>query len=153
MKFSAFVDKKTNRARKELGIVMEILKEGGLQVKEFLKGGDPYLYVPSTEKGLDFGGVRIYKIGSTVAYRVQNESDTQPYGISYPLDVEDMFEDLLGEMDEEKAAGEIKKAVVEELRNFFGKSLEAQDEVVSKQFDPQSKIVVGGKAGDLSNMM
>lgn len=153
MKFSTFIDKKTNKARKELAIVMEVLKEGGLQVEDFLKGADPYLYIPSTKKNLDFGGVRVYKIGSTIAYRIQNEGDTEPYGVSYPLDVEGMFEDILGEMDEDKAAEEIKKAVVEEVQNFFERSLEAQDEISSRQFDPQSKIVVGGKAGDLSNMM
>lgn len=153
MKFSTFIDKKTNRARKELGIVMEVLKEGGVQVKDFLKGADPYLYVPSTKKNLDFGGVRVYKIGSTIAYRIQNEGDTEPYGASYPLDVEEMFEELLGDMEEGDAAEEIKKAVVEELQNFFERSLKAQDEISSQQFDPQSKIVVGSKAGDLGNMM
>lgn len=153
MKFSSFVDKKTNKARRELGIIKDILEGGGLHVKEFLKGSDPHLYVSSTKKSLDFGGVRVYKIGSSIAYRIQNESDTQPYGMSYPLDVEKMFEDLLGEMNEEKAADEIKKAVVEELQHFFDKSLEAQDEIGSQPFDPHSKIVAGGKGGDLSNMM
>jgi hypothetical protein len=153
MKFTAFLDKKTNQARKELEILRDVLKEGGVEVKEFLKGGDPYLFVPSTKKSLEFGGVRVYKIGSGVAYRIQNEAETQPFGASYPLGVEKMFYDLMGDMGEEEAAEEIKKAVVEEFKNFFDKSLEAQDEGGSRQFDPQSKIVTGGKIGDLSNAM
>lgn len=153
MKFSSFVDNKTNRARKELEVIKEVLKDGGVEAKDFLKERDPYIFVPSTEKGLDFGGVRIYKIGSSMAYRIQNEGDTEPYGASYPLDIEGMFNDLMGEMDEEKAASEIKKAVVEELKGFFKMSSEAQDRMGPDSFDPQSKIVVGGKAGDLSNMM
>lgn len=153
MRFSSFVDIKTNKARKELGVIRDVLKEGGVEVKDFLKGEDPHLYVPSTKKSLDFGGVRVYKIGSTIAYRIQNDSDTQPYGMSYPLDVEGMFEELVGEMGEEDAAEEIKKAVAEEINHFFEKSLEAQDEIGPQPFDPQSKIVAGGRAGDLSNMM
>jgi len=153
MKFSTFVDKKTNKARKDLDVLMNVLKEGDIDVKGFLKSRDPYLFVPSTKKGLDFGGVRIYKIGSSLAYRIQNEAETEPYGISYPLDIEEMFEELMGEMEEQEAAKEIKKAVIEELNHFFKKSLEAQDEIGSNEFDPQSKIIVGSKAGDLSNMM
>jgi len=153
MRFTAFLDKKTNQARKELEIIRDVLKEGGVEVKEFLKDGDPYLFVPSTKKSLEFGGVRVYKIGSGVAYRIQNEADTQPFGASYPLGVEKMFHDLLGEMGEDDAAEEIKKAVVEEFKNFFDRSLKAQDEGGTREFDPQSKILAGGKVGDLSNAM
>lgn len=153
MRFSTFVDKKTDKARKELEVLRDVLKEAGMAVKDFLKESDPYIYVPSTKKSLDFGGVRVYKIGSGMAYRIQNESDTHPYGASYPLDIEGMFRDLISEMGEEEAAKKIKKAVVEEFSHFFAKSLKAQDEMGSASFDPQSKIVVGGKAGDLGNMM
>lgn len=154
MRFSAFVDKKTNRARKELEVVRDILKEGGLKVEDFIKEEDPYLYVPSNKQSLDFGGVRIYKVGNSVAYRIQNDKDTQPYGASYSLDVESMFEDLISDMGEEKAAEEIKKAVVEEINNFFKKSLEAQDEIGAAGFDPHSKImIVPGRSTDISNMM
>lgn len=153
MKFSSFVDKKTNKARKELALVKGVLEEGGLKVKDFTKERDPYLYVPSTKKGLDFGGIRIYKVGSSIAYRIQNEGDTEPYGASYPLDIEGMFDELISEMDEDKAADEIKKAVLEEINGFFERSMEAQDEIGDNIFDPQSKILVPGRAGDLSNMM
>ena len=153
MRFSAFLDKKTNQARKELEILRDVLKEGGMEVKDFLKGGDPYLFVPSTKKSLEFGGVRVYKIGSSMAYRIQNEAEAEPYGTSYPIGLEGMFHDLIGDMGEEEAAQEIKKAVAEEFNNFFEKSLEAQDEGGASEFDPQSKIVVGGKVGDLSNSM
>lgn len=153
MRFTAFLDKKTNEARKELEIIRDVLKEGGVEVKEFLKDGDPYLFVFSTKKSLEFGGVRVYKIGSGMAYRIQNESDAQPFGASYPLGVEKMFHDLLGDMDEDEAAKEIKKAIVEEFKNFFEKSLKAQDEGGTREFDPQSKIITGGRVGDLSNTM
>lgn len=154
MRFSAFVDKKANKARKELEVVRDVLKEGGIKVEDKLGERDPFLFIPSTKQSLDFGGVRIYKIGSDIAYRLQNEASTEPYGMSYPLDIEGMFENLISEMGEDKAAEEVKKAVVEEINKFFDKSLEAQDELSSSGFDPQNKIMVfPGKAGDLSNMM
>lgn len=154
MRFSAFVDKKTNKARKELEVVKDILAEGGVKVEDFLKEDDPFLFVPSTKQSLDFGGVRIYKVGNNMAYRIQNEKDSEPYGMSYPLSIESMFEDIISDMGEEKAAEEIKKAVVEEINNFFERSLKAQDELDSSGLDPHSKIIVmPGRAGDLSNMM
>jgi hypothetical protein len=154
MRFSSFVDKKTNKARKELEIVRDVLADGGVKVEDFLKEEDPFLFVPSTKKSLDFGGVRIYKIGNNMAYRIQNEGRNEPYGMSYPLDIEGMFEDLISDMGEENAAEEIKKAVVEEINGFFERSLKAQDDLDSSGADPHGKIIVmPGRAGDLSNMM
>jgi hypothetical protein len=48
MRFTAFLDKKTNQARKELEILRDVLKEGGVEVKEFLKKQD---IVQSTGEG------------------------------------------------------------------------------------------------------
>lgn len=154
MRFSAFVDRKVNKARKELEVVRDVLEEGGVKVEDRLGEQDPFIFVPSTKQSLDFGGVRIYKIGSDVAYRLQNEVGTEPYGTSYSMDIEGMFEDLISEMGEDKAAVEVKKAVVEEISKFFEKSLKAQDELSSSGFDSHNKVIVApGKAGDISNMM
>lgn len=152
MRFSAFVDRKTERARSELAVVRDVLGSGGIKVEDFTKGRDPYLFVHPTSDGLDFGGVRIYKIGGDMAYRLQNEAETQPYGKSYQMDIEGMFEEIISDTDEEKAAEQVKKAVVEEIKSFFDRSLKAQEKL-GGEFDPQSKIVVPGRSTDLSNMM
>ena len=153
MRFSSFIDKKNRDARRELGIIRDILSEAKLKVDDFLKDDVPYLFLKNTDKDLDFDGVRIYKIGSSMAYRVQKESKTEPYGEAYLLDVEDIFGDLITDMSEEKAANKVKEAVVEEFKSFFRKSVEAQDEIAGEGGDPQSKIIVNGSAGDLSNAM
>lgn len=153
MRFSAFVDKKTSRARRELEVVRDVLKEGGVKVDDFLKDESPYLFVSSPKDGLNFGGLRVYKVGNSVAYRIQNEAGTEPYGKSYLLDIESVFEDMVSDMNAEKAAEETKKAIVEEITKFFEKSLKAQEELDSPEYDPHSKvIVVPGKSTDLSNM-
>jgi hypothetical protein len=153
VRFSAFVDKKTSKARRELEVVRDILKEGGVKVEDFLKEESPYLFVPSSNNGLNFGGIRVYKVGNSVAYRIQNEGKTEPYGKSYSLDIRGVFEDLVSDMDADKAAEETKKAVVEEITKFFEKSAEAQEELESPEFDPHNKVmVVPGKSTDLSNM-
>jgi len=154
LRFSSFVDKRVNRDRKELEVVRDVLKQGGVKVEDFTEKDDPHLFVAATEGGLDFGGVRVYKIGSRMAYRIQNEASTEPYGESYPINIEGLFEDLITDMDDEKAAEEIKKAIVGEMKGFFKKSLEAQNELSSDGADPHNKIiVVPGKSGDLSNSM
>lgn len=153
MRFSSFIDKKNKQARYELGVIRDVLKEGGFQVKDFLKDESPYVFLKSPEGNLDFEGVRIYKVGSNLAYRIQKEDKTEPYGQAYGLNLEEIFSDLISDMSEEKAAKQIKKALVEEFKNFFQKSVKAQDEINSNLQDPQNKIIVSGGAGDLSNTM
>jgi len=151
MRFSSFLDKKNKQAVRELGIVRDILSEGDFKVEDFLKEESPYIFVNCTGGGLDFEGVRVYKVGSNLAYRVQKESKTEPYGEAYSLNIEDLFSDLISDMSEDEAAEEIKKAVMEEFENFFQKSAKAQEELNSGRIDPQNKIVISGGAGDLSN--
>lgn len=153
MRFSSFLDKKNKQARKELGLVKEVLEEGEMQVEDHLESEPPYLFLKGEGTNLDFEGVRIYKVGSNLAYRIQKESNTEPYGAAYPLNIEDMFGDLITDLDEEKAAEEIKKTLVAEFKNFFKKSSEAQEKINSDGTDIHSKIVVSGGAGDLSNSM
>lgn len=153
MRFSSFLDKKANEARKRLGILRDILSESELEVEEFLKGNEPYLFVEDPDADLDFG-VRIYKIGSGLAYRIQRLKDTQPYGEAYPLDLESSFADLISDMDEEEAADKIKKAVVEEMESFFKKSLEAKDELISAGVDDGTgRILISPPNTDISNSM
>ena len=151
MRFSSFLDKKNKQSVRELGIIRDMLAEGEFKVEDFLKEESPYVFVNCTNDGLDFEGVRVYKVGSNLAYRVQKENKTEPYGAAYSLNIEDLFGDLVSDMSEEDAAEEIKKAVVEEFKNFFQKSSKAQDELNSGKADPQSKIVVSSGAGDFSN--
>jgi hypothetical protein len=153
MRFSSFLDKKNKQARKELELVKDVLEEGEMGVEDHLESDPPYLFLKGEGTNLDFDGVRIYKVGSNLAYRIQKESKTEPYGAAYPLNIEEMFGDLITDMDEEKAAEEIKKAVIAEFKNFFKKSSEAQDRINSDGVDMHSKIVVSGGAGDLSNTM
>jgi hypothetical protein len=153
MRFSSFIDKKNKKARYELGVVRDILKEGGFNLEDFLKDENPYVFLKNPEGNLDFEGVRIYKIGSGLAYRVQKENKTEPYGQAYGLNLEEIFSDLISDMSEEKAAKQIKKAIIEEFKNFFEKSIKAQDEINSNSQDPHNKIFASSNAGDLSNTM
>lgn len=153
MRFSSFLDNKNKQARKELEVVRDILEDGEMEVVDFLDSSSPYIFLKNSSEGLDFEGVRIYKVGSNLAYRVQREEKTAPYGEAYPLNIEEMFGDLITDVDEKEAAEQIKKAVVAEFNNFFQKSSEAQQKINSNGTDIHSKIVVTGRAGDISNSM
>lgn len=153
MRFSSFLDKKTNEMKRQLKIIKEIVSESELKVEDGLDHKDPYLFVSNGEKGMDFG-VRIYKVGSDIAYRIQRNKDTQPYGEAYPLNVESGFADLISDMNEEEAAEKIKKAVVNDIKLFFKKSSEAHDELISSGSDDGTgRIVISSGNGDLSNSM
>lgn len=153
MRFSSFLDKKANEARKRLGILRDIFLESELDVKSFLDGNEPYLFVEDPDADLDFG-VRIYKIGSGLAYRIQRLKDTQPYGEAYPLDLESSFADLISDMDEDEAAEKIKKAVMEEIKSFFRKSVEAKDELISNGMDDGTgRVLISPPNMDISSAM
>ena len=157
MKFGEFVGKKKRNAQKQLGIVKEILSQQGLMVKDHLEDEEPYIFLHNPNRGTQFEGVRIYKIGDFVCYRVQNEENTHPYGKAYSLDIEDMFQDIISDddYDQEKAGQEVMKSVVEELRKFFDKSAAAEKEMLAGEFDrqrdPLGKVVISPTGTDYAN--
>jgi hypothetical protein len=157
--FKEFVDKETRENQKQLETIKKILEREGLKVTSFLEEEEPYLYLTSPGGSLPFDGVRIYKIAGSVAYRVQKESKTHPYGKAYILDVEDMFGDIItdDDMNERKAGEEVIKSVVQEFRKFFAKSSEADKENraddLDTQRDPTSFSVSSSTGTDYSSMV
>jgi len=154
--FHDFVDKKSREAKKQLGTVEKVLKQGGMNVSNFLEtGDDPYIFLRNPQGGTSFGGVRIYKIGSNMAYRVQKEDKTHPYGKAYLLDVEGMFEDLISDQTEQQAGEEVIKAIAEELRKFFSQSADAEKEIRQGEFDqksdPMGRVTINTHGSDYSN--
>jgi hypothetical protein len=153
MKFSSFIDVKNKQTIKQLETLKEILSKE-FSIDAYLENENPYLYLRA-KKETPFQGVRIYKIGSNWAYRIQNESETEPYGKAYPIDIERMFEDLIPDMSEDEAGGVIADALIEEFNNFFDKSAKLDKELSSGQFSKNdisnATVVVGSNSGDFTN--
>ena len=156
MKFSSFLDIKNKKTIKELSILKDALSKH-FKVESFLERENPYIFLRAnkSDEDLNFEGVRIYKIGSDMAYRIQNENETEPYGQAYPLNLEKMFEELLPDMGDEKAAKIIQDCLVDEFNNFFKRSSEIQKELRSGQFKKNDIstpiVVVGSNSGDYTN--
>jgi len=145
LKFTEFVDKKQRDARKQLKIVEKLLKNQELEVKDNLGKDDPFLFVYNPEKNTFFEGIRLYKIGEDLAFRVQKEEKTEPFGRAYALNIEEMFEDFTTDYSPEESGKRIIKTVGNEVKRFFEKSAEAEKDIKDKQeFDtnPYNKVVV-----------
>lgn len=130
--WNEFVDYKVRDVFKKLKIVGALLQKGHFKVEDFIhEDEDPYIFVHTPKKyDLSFGGIRIYSIGEGLAYRVQNEKDTHPYGESYNLDIEAMWNDLLSEYgDEEKCGKKIISALYSEILHFFKHSADAEQKL------------------------
>lgn len=146
--FGDFLDKKKRDSIHQLEILKDLLERHGMKVENFLSTDgddhDPYIFCHNTTKSGSFDGVRIYKVGTELAFRVQKESKTHPYGSAYPLPVETMFYDFLSDegIDEKKAGEKIIEAVGKELRKFFEKSVEADR-------DQRDKEIEGASAGNV----
>lgn len=156
--FVEFVDKKEREAKQHLKIVKKLLESQGMKVSDHLKADDPYLFLFNpTENNVSFEGIRIYKIGSTLAFRIQKEEETHPFGRAYPLDIEEMFNDLLVDHHKPEEAGKrVIKAVRDEMVEFFKKTSEAEKDLRNFEFDPNdpfSRVAVRSNNMDYSNTM
>lgn len=142
--FREFLDRKEREAVTHLHIVKKLLEQAGFTVDSFLVSDeDPYIFVHSNDDSLSFAGVRVYSIGETLAYRIQKESETHPYGKSYLLDVEGMYNDVISDLgDEEKTGKKVIKSVAEEFKRFFKKSREAEQHLKSVDVTDGNGVVV-----------
>lgn len=153
--FREFATQKERDARKHLEIVKKMFEHAGMKVVDRLKmKEDPYIFIHSPEKNLSFEGVRVYQIGNTIAFRIQREADTHPYGKAYPLNIQAMFEDLLGEdLPDEKIAQEVMRQSIQEVKSFFEKSAEAEKSLDIKKSDPLSRILARSSGTDYSSTL
>lgn len=157
--FREFVDKKARLAKRQLRIVERILKQHSMAVGSFLEDDDPYIFLKNPNGQTSFEGVRIYKIGDSLAYRIQKEDKTHPYGKAYQLDIEGMYDDMISDkFKEEKAGQEIIKAIKEEFASFFAKSADAEKRLQQGEFDKRGDplgdvMVKSGMGTDYANLV
>ena len=94
-----------------------------------------------------------------MAYRVQKDDKTHPYGKSYRLDIEEMYDDLMSEeeMTEKKAVVQVVEAVGKELNKFFQESLKAEKEIKHSEFDaigdPLGRVAIRQSTMDYGNLV
>lgn len=151
--FLEFTDKKERQAKRHLKIIKKLLESRGMKVADHLKDEDPYIFMFNPSENVSFGGIRIYQIGSQIAYRIQKEEHTHPFGKAYPLDIEEMFHDLMSDYHKPEEAGKkVVEAVIEEVKDFFAQSADAENELRSAEFD-NGKIMMSSMGSDYSNMV
>ena len=116
-KFHKFVDKKDREALEHLKIIKKVLEKHHMEVSDHLDGEEPYLFVKDSDRNCSFDGVRLYVIGDDVAFHIQKEADTHPFGKAYGLDVEGMYFDLISDkMDEDKAGVAVARVLLRKSR-------------------------------------
>jgi len=160
--FGNFVDKKKRESIRQLRLLKQLLESGGgMKVESFLdtESGDPYVFCSTPDKNGSFDGVRIYKIGDQLAFRVQKENKTHPYGKAYPLPIEEMFHDFLSDqdVDQMKAGKKVIESVVKEMRRFFDQSVEAEKEERERNLDTgddsEGNVLVRTTGTDYSSLV
>ena len=158
-KFNDYVDRRSREAKEHLKIVKAVLEKHGMEVASHLDAEDPYLFVKDGDRHCSFDGVRLYvSEADTMAFRVQKEADTHPYGKAYALDVEGMYLDLIADKcDEDKAGVQVAKGIVRSIKKFFEKSGEAERDIRAAELDgsgdPMGKVLIKGTGTDYSNMI
>ena len=158
--FKDYIDIKQRKAIKQLQIIGNVLERSGLKVMDFTENNDldhePYIFIHNTSGTRFFDGIRIYSIGNQLAYRVQKEETTHPFGKAYRLDVEEMFNDFLEEEDaDEKKAGHM---IIEELpkmvKRFFERSAKAEQEIETQDIvDKKDQTIRSTTGTDYSQMI
>lgn len=148
--FIEFVNRKQRTSKKHLSLVEKLLKKGGFETKSFLEEDDPFIFV-KTNSELSFDGIRIYEIGDTLAYRIQKEMKTHPYGKAYELNLEDMFNDYMSEnIKEEEAGKKVIESTIEEIKKFFKRSKNAEKDI---QNSDETNILMRAGGTDYSSLV
>lgn len=156
LEFHNVIDQET---KEDLEMLLHVLRKDGLRVEDFLESGDmPYIFCYNPLEDTSFQGVRIYKHGTILAFKVAKFPDSQPYGAAYNIDLQGMYDALIEDKKEKKEAlKELCKKVCEEMRKFFRKSKIAEDKIVKSQIrDPDAldgagQIVIRNTGTDYSN--
>lgn len=141
--FKDYMDSEDRKALRQLKIVKSLLEHGGLKVTDFTESEndqDPYIFVYNTAGNRFFDGIRIYSIGNKLAYRVQKEERTHPFGSAYPLKIEEMFNDLVSEenTDQKKAGKKLLEQVPQIIKKFFERSAEAEKDIIDQDIKDKS---------------
>lgn len=160
--FGDFIDKKQRDSLKQLGLMRKLLEKSGLKVEGYLETDDtdePYIFCFNPSSNTSFDGIRIYKIGDRLAFRIQKENRTHPYGKAYPLEVEEMFHDLLSDegIDQRKAGEKVIEMVTKEVKKFFDKSVDAEKEErksnIEGETDNAGNVLVRTTGTDYSSLV
>lgn len=158
--FYEFIDKKAREGRRQLNIIRDVLNRGGMNVLDFIEthdDHDPYIFVRNPDSNASFHGVRIYPIGDGIAFRIQKEEKTEPYGYAYALKISDMFADLVDEMKQEEAGKKVMENICKELRKFFilSAKAEADDEGygIGLSRDPLDRFIVQSSGIDIARQV
>jgi hypothetical protein len=156
--FLEFIDKKQREGKRHLGLMKKLLERNGINVTDHREDDDPYLFVRNPNSQVSFDGIRVYQIGSQIAYRVQKQEDTHPYGKAYLLDLDEMYSDYLSDnIEQERATHMVIKTVTDEVKKFFVKSAEAETEIRNAQMDGgddgMGKIMIRTTGTDYSNQV
>lgn len=147
MQFNEFVDHKDRQHRRHLKLIEKILTTGNdpMKVKSFLDEEDPYLFVYAPNENFTFEGIRVYPIGNTYAYKIQNAEDTHPFGKAYSLDLEKMFADHMSDnIDADEAGKKVSEDVRRELKRFFELTGKAEEDLAGTKPDSGYVMKTGG---------
>lgn len=147
--------------QEDLETLMFVLRKDGLRVEDFSElDENPYIYCYNPLEDTSFQGVRIYKHGDILAFKVAKFPDSQPYGAAYSIDLQGMYDALIEEKKEKKdALKELCKKVSAEMRKFFRKSKVAEDKIVKSQvrdpdaLDGAGQITIRNTGTDYSNQV
>jgi uncharacterized protein (DUF488 family) len=151
--FLEYVYKQKRESKRHLEIIKKLLEQNNFKVNDKTGEDDPYLFVQVPEHNLTFGGLRVYQIGNRIAFRTQKRVETEPYGMAYGLDIEEMYEDLLDDNVHDKQIAEnLIKSVVDRFNDFFKKSKQAEEDRPIGT-DPLNKAYIRSTGTDYANLV
>lgn len=143
--FREFLGNKQREGKRQLHMLQKVLERSGFRVEDFLDEhfDEPYIFCYNPDKNTTFSGVRIYRIGDKIAYRVQRENKTHPFGTAYMLDLDAIFNDLMedGITKKEELGKKVMEEVAKNLRSFFQESANAEKE--DDKWDDQNDGALG----------
>jgi|APGre2960657373_1045057.scaffolds.fasta_scaffold00093_20 hypothetical protein len=157
--FLEFNNMLEQHTKEDLEMLLYIFEKDGLRVESFLDSEDiPYIFIYNPLEDTSFQGVRVYKLGDILAFKVQRYPESKSYGKAYPIEIQDMYDNFIADKKtKEEAVKELRKILCKNMRDFFKKSKVAEDKIVRSQIhDPDAldgagQIVIRNTGTDYSN--
>ena len=156
MQFNEFVNHKERESRKHLKLIKRVLETAkpSFKVKSFTDDEDPFLFVHAPSDNFTFEGIRIYPIGDSYAYKIQNAEDTHPFGKAYGLNIEKMFSDHMSDdANPKEAAKNVADDIRREIRKFFELTGEAEQDIAGSKVDDGNRYVLKTGGTDYSSLV
>jgi len=138
--FFEFFKRDEYESRKHLKLLKKVFSDDGMYSIDFTDGEheEPYIYV-AAPSDVSYQGLRVYQKGNILAFRVQKNPKTVPYGTPVEIKIQNILDKILMDVDNEDDAVEnLNKEICKIVKDFFKQTKTAEEKILNAELSDDS---------------